>query len=420
MSAILGGKPITMTMKTQAAQNRAGYNLPFIGMAVGVDNHTNQWLYLVEADAFIPPFYTDRIIPTSWGINSLSIVTTAPPGYTQVAPVLGQQARITPYSERMPASPGVYQPPQAGLTGNPQIIRVGTPIPQAFANGSGKVPVQVGALNGVAVYAATGVGGSVTLTSMPSGIQLVSIGSASSQLGPIGAWELPISDNEFDYTVTNGVLVVWTIPEATIVYPNGLGNVHFNQPVDIEQFGGTQVAIGQQAMVASMPVTLASDQAYPGQRVMANSDPVVVASDQQLASGSYVSSSRGLIRGPTKSANTNQATANANTDLSLFSLGVNPIIFAIRLRGINTGTTSGAWATVRLHGATTATDIWIDVLFCDKAGSTTNQKYWDELTANLPLPIEPALFSGNTAESWSLIVNASQTGVFWGGAIRYA
>ena|ERR1019366_4540187 len=96
---------------------------------------------------------------------------------------------------------------------------------------------------------------------------------------------------------------------ATITTGNITANIPANATIDLERVGNVSITLGQKAMVASLPVVLASDQAsipvtissgnitFPGnltinldqvggaaislaQKTMANSLPVVIASDQ--------------------------------------------------------------------------------------------------------------------------------------------
>lgn len=78
----------------------------FWARGVIVDNLTNQWIFVREVFAFIPPYVSGRQIPLT-GTQKLSIYFTAPPGFSQQPSIAGQQAFFRATEASVSAAPGV-------------------------------------------------------------------------------------------------------------------------------------------------------------------------------------------------------------------------------------------------------------------------------------------------------------------------
>lgn len=108
----VGGKPLTLTLGLQPAQNRLSETLPFVAQALQIDNFTNQWLFLVEGGVYIPPYFTDRVILLP-NVSTITALVMPPPSYPQAGLVKGQQAIFIPFAEWVQPSTGAYQAPSS-------------------------------------------------------------------------------------------------------------------------------------------------------------------------------------------------------------------------------------------------------------------------------------------------------------------
>lgn len=168
----VGGKPLTLTLTANPQQNRLAGSLPFVAQAIKCDNYTGQWLWLAEANDFIPPYYTDRIIILP-DVNSLTVICLAPPGYVLTAPVAGQIANFTPYAEFIQPASGVFQPPSAS---QPATVPMGLESITSTAAQASTVTIDMPLQGlGLIYQPSSGVTSGFGITSEPSGVGLTPV-----------------------------------------------------------------------------------------------------------------------------------------------------------------------------------------------------------------------------------------------------
>lgn len=80
--------------------------LGFFARGVIIDNLTNQWIFIREPFAWIPPYVSGRSIPLS-GVQAVSVSFSTPTGFTQQTIITGQTAFLRFTAALVGAAPGV-------------------------------------------------------------------------------------------------------------------------------------------------------------------------------------------------------------------------------------------------------------------------------------------------------------------------
>ena len=455
------GKALTLTMSDKAQQNRLQANLTAPARALQIDNYTNQWLWITEADVFVPPGYTDRVILLPDAV-SLTVICIAPTGYTQLPPVKGQVAKFTPFVQVQQPMVGIYQPPPLALTTGPSICNFSAlgHVGQSDSH-SVTVPI-IPALSGIELsYAWQTVNGIASVVSLPSNTTLFSTANLSTgadgttHRATITPDQLVPGDSQLQFSVTASGASAFASLAAYAVLGTTFVSTDFNRPLNITGINPAQLLTGAAASGQKVLSVGNADLFTPGAAVnihrksdgksesaiidQASGSTITldtnlvnayVAGDaviqqvivgiygQPIDAGAFLSLSKGLVDGPTQSGSVNQATANANTDLTLITLGADPVLYHLDLVGANTSA-SNVWSTIRLHNATSAKDLNLAVIFAKAAGSAAGTDMPSRTWIFDP-PLEPARVGGATTDSWAVVVNAGVTGVFWGGGASWA
>lgn len=96
----------TSPVTPEAQEGQFNHDSPAV--MVVVDNNTNLHVYIPDVDQYVPPFTTGASVVLN-GTQRIRAEFRTPPGQTAAAAVVGQQASLDFYDQRLPVSTGVTQ-----------------------------------------------------------------------------------------------------------------------------------------------------------------------------------------------------------------------------------------------------------------------------------------------------------------------
>lgn len=420
---------------------------------LSIDNPGDFWFYLPQINRWVGPNQTNIVIP--WGVSPGTFIadsTKDPSGVVQPA-----------------SSPLPIVPATLFLTDNETGSTLSTPsltptLPVSLTdNGTGlstaSKTVSIKGVKGVGIIfnPSSGASTSFTVKTLPSnnavapqfvgGSGAFNGGGAYYTIGPEQFAAIPTTDTAMIFTVSGGGAVN---PNATL-YAFQIDQFLFS---DTNFIPDTGINVSQQlsgnAVIGANSVSVNNANGFtPGAAVNIHraSDG---KSEQQIvksASGSQITFDGTLVNsysvGDTvmelgivgiygqpintnpqyrafsgtvfsnakNNARVDQTTANGGVDIAVANLNNDAALYRIHVTAVNTSTTLGPWCNVRLKGLTSGTNIYLADFNLDTKAS--GLIYRDRFEIGFVPPLDPNLFSGQK-ESWQIVLNATQTGVFWG------